>query len=234
MPKIDKDPFAKLPTFEMCPIGSHVVKGHYRICKGGTKTWVDIHIRRNRKSRKMYLSENLLYIYWNNKKREYKKINPIKGLKGHHKVDPVIQFWLDYWKGKGLKFPSGLTPLHIKAMIAVESSFRVKVRTRAKNSTATGLMQVTNTTRGILSGKTKRQRNDTRTQFITISREDLDNPVIAIAAGVRWLSHKYHTLLRSKKIKDKSLKATIRDYHSRDKAGEDYAAKVLLYYNQSK
>jgi len=103
----------------MCDVGFHVVKGHYRVCQSGTKTWVDAHTRKNRGRRRIFLEENLLYIYWNNKKR-YKKINTIKGYPPHHEVDTVIQFWLEYWRGQGIKFPKGLTPLHIKALIAKE------------------------------------------------------------------------------------------------------------------
>lgn len=48
----------------MCPVGYHVVRGHYRTCKSGTVTWVDAHIRKNRGKKSMYLSENVLYLYW--------------------------------------------------------------------------------------------------------------------------------------------------------------------------
>ena len=53
---------------EICPVGYHVVRGHHRICKSGIVTWVDTHLRKNRGRKTMYLSENLLYLYWNSKK----------------------------------------------------------------------------------------------------------------------------------------------------------------------
>ncbi len=33
---------------EMCPVGSHIVRGYYRVCESGTRTWVDTHARINR------------------------------------------------------------------------------------------------------------------------------------------------------------------------------------------
>jgi len=33
---------------QMCELGYHVVRGHYRICQSGTKTWVDAHRRKNK------------------------------------------------------------------------------------------------------------------------------------------------------------------------------------------
>lgn len=55
---------------EMCPPGYHVVHGHKRICKSGTTTWVDTHIRRNRgKIRPGLLKENIWFLFWNSKKK---------------------------------------------------------------------------------------------------------------------------------------------------------------------
>ena len=108
---------------EMCPVGYHVVKGHWRHCASGTKTWVDAHIRENEgsKGKQMYLSENLFFLYWKHSQK-YPSINAIKGFPSHHNIDPVIHFWLNYWKKQEVTFPRKLTPLHIKAMIAAESS----------------------------------------------------------------------------------------------------------------
>lgn len=152
----------------MCKIGFHVVRGHYRACKSGTKTWVDSHLRKNRIRRTMYLEENLLFVYWN-KTRNYGKINGVKGYPPHHELDSVIQFWIDYWKEQGEQFPKGLTPLHIKALIAVESSFRPTAR--PKTSSARGLMQVLATARRALKGTANTQNNEVRNNYIDVSAE---------------------------------------------------------------
>lgn len=213
---------------EMCPVGYHVVKGHSRTCHSGTKTWVDAHIRRNRGKRSLYLSENLLFLYWNNEKK-YPKLKAIKGYPGHHNLDPIIQFWLNYWKKQGVKFPQGFTPLHVKAIIAAESGFRPKIR--AKTSTATGLMQVLKSSIGPLKGRKNKKWREVRNQYVSIAFKELKDPVINIAVGIRWLGHKYFLLRNHKNI---GIKEMIRDYHSRDKAGGEYAEKVLGHYNSSK
>jgi hypothetical protein len=70
-------------------------------------------------------------------------------------LDPAIQFWLNYWKEQGLPFPKDLTPFHIKVLIAKESSFRTKADPGGGESSAYGLMQITNTTRQDLRGETR-------------------------------------------------------------------------------
>lgn len=80
-------------------------------------------------------------------------------------------------------FPKALTPLHIKTLIAVESSFRSKARPKTSSS-----------------------------------------------VGVRWFGHKFY-LMRNHK--DKTLKTVIRNYQLKDKAGDDYAKKVLDLYKSS-
>lgn len=215
------------PNAEMCPLGFHVVKGHWRTCASGTVTWVDTHLRKNRGKITMYLFENLQFLYWNNAKK-YPKINAIKGFPGHHNLDGVIQFWLSYWRSRGVKFPQGLDPLHIKALIAAESSFNPKAK--AKTSTATGLMQILSTSLQHLKGVRKNNWREVRDNYLRISRKELEDPVVNIAAGIRWLGHKY--FLR-RNLSKKGIRITIRDYHSRTKAGEAYADKILKLYRLS-
>lgn len=213
---------------EMCPLFYHVVKGHRRVCASGTTTWVDAHTRRNRGEIVMYLFENLQFYYWNNTNK-YSKINAIKGFPGHHNLDSVIQFWLHYWHSKGVKFPTGLEPLHIKALIAAESSFNPKART--KTTSATGLMQVLKTALRSLKGIEKNNWREVRNNYIRVSSKELEDPVVNIAVGIRWLGHKFYLLRNHSK---KGVRETIRDYHSRNKAGEIHADKVLKFYRLSK
>ena len=213
---------------EMCPLGFHVVKGHWRTCVSGTVTWVDTHLRKNRGKTTMYLFENLQFYYWNNTKK-YPKINAIKGFPAHHNLDGVIQFWLHYWRSRGVKFPHGLDPLHIKALIAAESSFNPEAE--AEESTGTGLMQVLKPALRYLKGVEVNNWREVRDNYLRISSEELKNPVVNIAVGIRWLGHKYYLLRNHSK---KGIRETIRDYHSRNKAGEIHADKVLKFYRLSK
>lgn len=97
---------------EMCPPGYHVVKGHERVCKSGTVTWVDAHIRKNRgKIRPGLLKENIHFLFWSSKKK-YLTLEEIKGFEGNGaEYDELIQFWLDYWKSQGIEFPDKLDPV---------------------------------------------------------------------------------------------------------------------------
>lgn len=213
---------------KMCEPGFHVVRGHHRVCHSGTKTWVDAHIRKNRGRKAMYLKENLLFIYWNNKKI-YGKLRKVYGFPPHHELDIPIQFWLNYWKSKGVKFPAGLKPLHIKILIAIESSFRPKAR--PKTSSAIGLMQLLKGARSALKGTENVKNNEVRNNYISVSEKQLEDPIVNIAVGVRWFAHKFY-LMRNHK--DQSLKTVIRNYHSKDKAGAQYAEKILKLYKVSK
>ncbi len=213
---------------EMCEVGYHLVIGHERICKSGTKTWVDLHIRKNRGKKSIYLSENLLFLYWNNKKKNIAILNSVKGFPPFHELDPIIQFWLDYWKEQGMKFPDNLTPLHVKVLIAVESSFNVSAR--SEKSSAVGLMQILKGVRSALRATADIKTNEVKDHYIDVSDDQLEDPVVNIAVGTRWLAHKFF-LIRNHK--DKSLKKTIKLYHSNDEVGEKYATKILKLYEQS-
>lgn len=211
---------------QMCPPGYHIVKGHYRKTKGG-KTWVDVHSRKNKsKSKKMtYYPENLLYLYWNNNKK-YKRLNSIKGFKGFHEIDPVIQFWLDYWGSKFKQFLK-VDPLIIKAIIAKESSFNPKADPMVNHSSAYGLMQIVDKSREALSGNIK---SSVSMEFIVVTRQDLEDPVINIAVGIRWLIVKFWLL---KKKDRENINKLIKNYygHKEESENEKYLKKILEYYN---
>jgi hypothetical protein len=125
----------------MAPPSSHVVKRHAKVSQNGIKYYVKAHTRKNRGKKAILLPENLLYLYWHGY-RDFPSVGAIKGFEEYPELDSVIQFWLNFWKEQGLPFPKDLNPHLIKALIAKESSFRTQVRTRAKNSSATGLMQI--------------------------------------------------------------------------------------------
>jgi hypothetical protein len=220
------------PAYDMCPPGYHVVRGHERIYHSGTRTWVDEHIARNSGSRKsMFLIENIHYLFWNSKK-EYKKLKSIKEFEGKDEYDSPIQFWLDSWKEKGLKFPNDLDPLMIKAMIAVESRFRPEAKSKVKGSSASGLMQLTNQSRRILSGRPDSDGyREMKSDYLNISDADVFEPIINIAGGIRWLSYKYTKI---KKGAEKNAFNAIKNYHSWDEEGEKYAKKVMEKYKASK
>jgi soluble lytic murein transglycosylase-like protein len=102
-------------------------------------------------------------------------------------VDLYIAGWTKYWndifKPKVL-----LDPTFVKALIASESSFNIKVARKdgSGQGYARGLLQVTDTTRKILAD----EHGELKDHYITLTKEDALDPNLNIAAGVRWLFHK--------------------------------------------
>jgi hypothetical protein len=92
-------------------------------------------------------------------------------------------------------------------------------------------MQVLKTALSALRGTKNLRDNEVKDNYISVTTEQLTDPVVNIAVGTRWLAHKYF-LLRNHK--NKSVKEVIRDYHSRDKVGEEYAERILNLYKKSK
>lgn len=231
MPKLSKIKLTKPKQDEMCPAGYHVVHGHQRICHSGTRTWVDTHKRRNRGSiPQILLFEKIHYLYWKSNKK-YKRIGAIDGFSENAEIDSVIQFWLSYWTDQGLKFPADLDPLWIKTIIAIESSFDPQAKTKIKGSSATGLMQITDQTRGILSGQPRKGYRELTSSYLELSKSDIQDPIVAIAAGMRWLAYKSSTI---PKPAQKTLHNTIKNYHSWNDQGEAYAKSVEELYQKSK
>lgn len=216
-------------TMKMAPPGSHVVSRQARISKKGIKYFVKAHIRKNRGKKIILLPENLLYLYWHGD-HEYPALGKVKGYAEFSELDSVIQFWLDFWKNDGLKFPADLDPFLIKVIIAIESRFMPAVRTKIPGSSATGLMQVTNTTRKDLNGKSEDSQYNLRDNFLDLEMTDLTDPVINIAAGIRWLSYKY---TKPKTGAKKNLFNMLKGYYRWNDEGEAYAHKVLNLYNAS-
>ncbi|HXH76764.1 MAG TPA: transglycosylase SLT domain-containing protein [Bacteriovoracaceae bacterium] len=214
---------------KMAPPGSHVVRRQARISKFGIKYYVKAHIRKNRGKKIVLLPENLLYLFWHGN-QNYPSLGTVKGYSEFPELDSVIQFWLDFWKNDDLKFPEDLDPFLIKTIIAIESTFRPAVRTKISGSSATGLMQITNTTRKDLSVKSEDSKYNLKDNFLDLEMTDLTDPVINIAAGIRWLSYKY---TKPKTGAKKNLFNMLKGYYRWNDEGEAYAHKVLNLYNSS-
>jgi hypothetical protein len=98
------------------------------------------------------------------------------------KYDQLIRGWSEYWNDI-FKLSDPLDPNLVKALIATESSFKIKPE-GATN--AYGLMQVREDTLGYLSGKKRELKN----YLIRISKNELLDPSANICAGIRWLFRK--------------------------------------------
>ena len=222
----------KPKTSEMCPPGYHVVRGHERICHSGTVTWVDAHIRKNHgKIEAGLLIENIHYLFWSSKKN-YPALKPIDGYKDADHYDKLIQFWLDYWKSQGVKFPDDLDPLMVKALISIESSFNPNAKSKDPKSTASGLMQITDQSLRVLAGFPNKEKwIEIRKQLIHVTKADKLDPVVSVALGTRLLAHK---LSQTPKKYPKSARSALIGYHQWNKKGEAYADEILSRYEKAR
>ena len=218
-----------------CPPGQHYVRGHLRRTKKSGLVPVTDHCRTNSQSQVDLLdASNLRYLYDNRPQKQYPKLPAIKGFKGFHQYDPIIQFWTEYWKNKKV-LPDEVDPLLIKAIIAAESSFRPGVRTNDPRSTATGLMQLTSSTLKTLRGNPDRKGYiEVKHDPIYLEDDERLDPIVNIAAGTRWLGHKIKTS-RKRNSKDiaERIFAGVKFYHSWTQIGENHAKKIYRYYNET-
>jgi hypothetical protein len=219
----------------ICKPGSHRVKKHYRISANGKKHAVEEHCRLNSKKKSAILySSNLDYLFIN-KKKKYARLKKIKGYKDFGLYDEMIQFWLDYWKSKN-EISFNIDPMLIKAIIAVESSFRDKVITKTVGSSATGLMQITKNTMKWLAGKPQRNGHiQVHKNQVDINQDEAKVANSKIAAGTRWLIFKINkSRNRYSKSKEKRLHGGIKFYYGWTEDGQKYLDKVLKVYHENK
>jgi len=134
------------------------------------------------------------------------KNDKLDNLNGN-KFDHLIRGWTKYWN-EVLKSKEPLDPDLVKALIFTESSFRQKAKQFAgkRAGHARGLMQITDQTLRFLQGHRKELRN----YYVHIDQQDILDPNLNIAAGVRWL-------FRKKEIADAKFK------------GASWTEAVMLY-----
>ena len=70
-----------------------------------------------------------------------------------------------------------------------------------------------------------------KSEYLEVSASDVRDPIVAVAAGTRWLAHKYSLIPKSA---EKTTYNAIKNYHSWDKQGEAYAKVVEELYRKSK
>ncbi len=103
-----------------------------------------------------------------------------------NQYDDLIAGWTKYWNDV-LKPDTPLKPNVVKALIATESGFDAKILANKKDkNSARGLMQVTNESRKILGN----EKGELKNHYLTLTRENLNDPSNNICAGIRWLFRK--------------------------------------------
>lgn len=103
--------------------------------------------------------------------------------KNGNKYDELIAGWVQYWN-EVLQPDAPLDPSLVKALIASESGFNPRMLANKNNqNSARGLSQIRNDTRKILGD----EKGELKDHYLTITREELNDPNVNICSGVRWL-----------------------------------------------
>jgi hypothetical protein len=180
-------------SWRLCPLGEH---------------WVDEHCRKNPKGKDVIRAEELIEIA----KRHFKnvKVRPLNNnlkFPNGNSFDEAIGGWCQYWN-EVLKPKKKLDPNIVKVLIATESGFEPDP-IFPKGHEAIGIMQIMPKTIKYLSSNSKELKD----HFVELDANTAKDPVINIAAGVRWLFRKYE-LTEQKLKREPSWPEVLYDYKS--------------------
>jgi hypothetical protein len=152
------------------------------------------------------------------------------GFSQGNKFDSEIRGWCKYWN-EVLGGDNPIDPDLVKALIATESGFRSSVRIKdgSGQGHATGLMQITDATRKILSD----EDGEIHDHLVNVSEAELKDPSLNIATGVRWLFHKRN--LAAKRLRrEASWEETIMVYKGYKKKDHPQMNKFMKTYQELK
>ena len=237
-----KDLIQRLFT-NQCPIGQHWVKTHSMKIPpsnknplGGVTTRL-AHCSRNPASRG-YLTPSVINELSKLLTGKSKKLPCPLSLefKDGSQYDESIANWVHHWNST-FNPNEPLDPDFVKALIASESSFNHNKLADPKNQkSARGLMQITDESRKILGD----EKGELKNNYLSLTREDLNDPNINICAGIRWLFHKRH--LASHKLgRQATWEESVAEYKglskglkSGDKRAMELMNRFKNYQNQLK
>ncbi len=154
------------------------------------------------------------------------------GSNRENEFNSLIVGWTQYWNDV-FKPTVPLDPDLVKALVMTESSFRPKKNNRLNEKrTAYGLMQIMTQTMKYLGGYRKELRN----HLLQIDLKDINDPVLNIAAGVRWLFRKKE--ITDARARKKGVKATwleaIMEYKGRKTLNHTEVKNVVKRYEELK
>ena len=196
VPKPKKLKPKKPHSWRLCPIGEHWVQTHplrippSRKHPEGSVTTRHGHCAKNPTGKDQLYPDEIKQMAKENFQKVKEKPCPTDlGFRGKHKgndFDDLIAGWTKYWNDV-FKPSTPLDPDIVKALIASESGFDPNILADKKNkNSARGLMRITNDTRKILGD----EKGELKDHYLTLTREDLNDPSLNICAGIRWLFRK--------------------------------------------
>lgn len=208
--------FPKIHPWRICPLGEHWVREHPRRIKPSRKypfertTSVEGHCRENPSHKEHLYSDEIHEIAHNQFQslRGAPKSNSL-GFDNGNEYDSLIRGWTRYWNDIFAPSPR-LDPDLVKALIASESGFDPNTTNKKKGKKlASGLMQVTHETVEVL----RDDGGELNDHLININTEDITDPNLNIAAGIRWLFRKRQ--LASEKLGRRATwEETVAEYKS--------------------
>lgn len=217
--------------WRLCPLGEHWVTTHPMKTKSGKMTIRQSHCAENRSGKdQIYIGELAKIAEVNFSKLSGAPIGKSLGFSQGNKFDHLIRGWCQYWNDI-LGSINPIDPNLVKTLIATESGFRatIKIKDGRGQGNATGLMQVTDATRKILSD----EGGELKDHLINVDEKDLTNPNYNVAAGVRWLFRKKE--IASKRLKrEASWIETILLYKGYKNVNHPQMKKLLKLYNELK
>ena len=195
-----KTPAKKKHPWRACPYGEHwrnssKVSEHYR-----RQRRIRAHFRRggcifNPTGRDQMYLEQILAIT----RREFTRLTGRHnsrdlGYRFGNEYDELIRGWVRYWN-QVLHPKPALDANLVKALIATESGFRANAETKIKDQgkRAYGLMQVLGNSFIIMQD----EKGEIRDHYINIPPASYKDPSANVAAGVRWLIHKFELYRRN-------------------------------------
>ncbi len=161
-------------------------------------TSVEGHCRTNTSKQEILIKDEILEIA----KLRIKDVKMLPtpddlGFPNGNTYDQKIGLWTQFWNE--IYNPDiSLDPNLVKALIASESGFNTEISTSTKlkgTGKANGLIQITESTRKILQDS----KGELKNYLVFLTKEDIYDPDLNLAAGICWLFHKRDLL--SKRIK---------------------------------
>jgi len=229
-----KEPLPPVHPWRICPYSEHWVRKHLlrippsdTFPQGHTVTRRE-HCARNPSGKNQLYPEEMKEVanqHFSDVKNKPCTL-PFGFSSNGSKYDDLIAGWTQYWN-EVLKPDVPLDPNLVKALIASESGFDPKKLANKKNSdSARGLMQITNDTRKVLGN----DEGELKDHYITVTKEDLNDPGVNICSGVRWLFQKRKLASVGLK-KSISWLDTIWEYKGTSTTSEEEAKKIKTILN---
>lgn len=211
-----------------CPHGYYYVRAHPRRVKVGTThpdglASVREHCRRNPSGKDQLYPKEIPWMVESGlqalKPSDFPgKLSAPSNANDH---DASIAFWTRYWN-EIFRPVNPLSPNVVKALFASESSFNSEVKPQrvSQRNFARGPLQITDQTRKVLGD----EHGELADHYLTLDKDDVLDPQIALAAAVRWLFHKRETARRYLK-RDASWEEAVADYKGYLRLKPPYASR---------